>query len=294
MKKSILFIISMLGTLCLVQANEPVEVEAEYLYCNNESHLSEKAVVEKAYRLAREKAIELRFGVSVGRLTNLITTETTQGDSVQTSEKFIDISQEHLNARWLITHEEKIIEPFTYTDGVWRGRVYVRGVAEPIIQSQIALQAKLLTSAQGQRTPDVFYDNDPMFLRFSSPVSGTLCVYLVDETHEVYCLLPYDNNQQGSQVIEANKEYLFFDSDTDRMATEYQFTTRKTEEINVIYLVFSPDKLTKPADQKGGKDWRGDALPRSLAYSTFLDWQTQNMRQDPQLQIIPIQVVIRK
>lgn len=127
MKKSILFIISMLGTLCLVQANEPVEVEAEYLYCNNESHLSEKAVVEKAYRLAREKAIELRFGVSVGRLTNLITTETTQGDSVQTSEKFIDISQEHLNARWLITHEEKIIEPFTYTDGVWRGRVYVRG-----------------------------------------------------------------------------------------------------------------------------------------------------------------------
>jgi len=51
-------------------------------------------------------------------------------------------------------------------------------------------------------------------------VAGSLCVYLVDEDQNAFCLLPYANQQSGAQAIEANKDYVFFYEKFDKNADE--------------------------------------------------------------------------
>ena len=110
-------------------------------------------------------------------------------------------------------------------------------------------------------------------------------MYLIDNEKTAYCLLPCMRSDKGYQDVRANKEYLFFSSDTDREADEYVLTTQTEVEHNVLYVIFSPNKFTKARDKKGARNWRKQQVPRNLPYKDFVEWLAKVQTADKNMQV---------
>jgi hypothetical protein len=98
----------------------------------------------------------------------------------------------------------------------------------------------------------------------------------------------------GCQQIEANREYVFFSQDHDRLADEYVLGTVKSIEYNAFYIIFSPNKFTKASDFGGKKNWKNQPLPRVLPYADFLKWLSRNQIKDKKMVVKTSVIAIRK
>ena len=98
----------------------------------------------------------------------------------------------------------------------------------------------------------------------------------------------------GCQRIKANEEYLFFSKQTDQDADEYTLNTQRSSESNAVYIVFSPNSITKALDKQGGQNFREEPLPRMLSYADFLKWLSKNQIKDNQMVVKTEVVTIRK
>jgi hypothetical protein len=131
-------------------------------------------------------------------------------------------------------------------------------------------------------------------LRFTSPVSGALCVYLIDAEQNAYCLLPYQSTTIGFQAVEANQNYLFFSADIDPRADEYTLGTEKASEQNALYVIFSPNTFTKAVDNQSGNNWRNEPMPRVLSYQELMRWLARNQTRDENMVVRREVITIKK
>ena len=178
--------------------------------------------------------------------------------------------------------------------GFWHVKVYIAGRARNHSTEKPEIQYTFINNAHDKQNRDQYYDGDDIFLRFSSPVSGALCVYLVDAEQNAYCLLPYQSSTIGYQKIDANQEYLFFSTSTDPNADEYTLNCMQSSEQNALYVIFSPNTFTKAADQQAGKNWRDEQLPRFLSYEDLMKWLARNQTRDENMVVRREVVTIRK
>ena len=149
-------------------------------------------------------------------------------------------------------------------------------------------------SVEDLESPVTFRDGNDIYLRFSSPVAGSLCVYLVDEDQNAFCLLPYANQQSGAQAIEANKDYVFFYEKFDKNADEYVLTCERSMEQNALYVVFSPNTFTKANDTQSVTNWRDQPMPRQLSYADLLKWLARNQAKDEAMVVRTSVISIRR
>ena len=94
--------------------------------------------------------------------------------------------------------------------------------------------------------------------------------------------------------MEQAQEYTFFNPETDKDANPLVLTTEKKQELNVLYVLFSPNALTKAKDNKSGTNWRQQEMPRSLSYDEFVRWLAKNQTSDEQLQVYTEVITIRQ
>lgn len=291
--KRFIFPLIFLCSLSLFAA-KPEKVSITYTYESNDKSESLETVTKHAFEKAKQRVLEEKFGVDVSSIIVYSEQEREHNGTFSSSEDFFSLGGTNARGEWIQTIEEKVIEEPTFHQGEWRVKVYVEGLARAKNGEPIHLDYRFMNHTDDRIPRTIFHDGDDLFMHFSSPVAGVLCVYLVDANKDVYCLLPYQNSPNGCQAIEANTEYTFFTTITDRFADEYTLNTQSKEEHNVLYIVFSPNTFTKAKDKKGATNWRNEALPRTLSYSDFLNWLSKNQIADEQMVVRPEAITIKK
>lgn len=294
MKRIAILSICLFVGLCGFAANDIVRVSATYEYISDNPNETAAQATTKAFEAARLKALENRFGIDASRVVSSLQTNRNKDGNSSSEGKTFALSEISVRGEWIETIKEQIIEEATFINGFWRINVFVEGRARSLTTAKADIQYTVIKDIQDLESPTTFRNGNDLFLRFQSPVAGYLCVYLVDEAQNAYCLLPYPDNPHGSQAVEPNREYIFFSEKYDSQAQEYTLTSERESEQNILYLIFSPNDFTKAADSQGGTNFQGDQLPRELTYEAFLKWLARNQTRDPDMDVRQDIIVIRK
>ena len=276
-----------------VFAGDIKHIRITYDYVSEDARETPDQAEQNAILCAQKKALEDNFGLDVVGMTSMLQSERVENGDIDYSESFLKWSEASVRGEWIETIEEKVISK-DYKDGYWHVRVYLEGRARNHSTDKPQIQYAFINNAHDRQGRKEYYDGDDIFLRFSSPVSGALCVYLVDAEQNAYCLLPYQSSITGYQLVEANQDYLFFSEQDDPMADEYTLNTSYGTEHNALYVVFSPRIFTKAADRQAGKNWRDEQLPRQLSYEDFMKWLSKNQTRDENMVVRREVISIRK
>jgi len=268
----------------LFAANKPVKMSYNYTYLSNDRNESQTQAEQHAIERAKQKALEERFGVDVSSIVVSLEQEKTHDGAVTADEDFFSLGGTVARGEWIGEVTEEIIGS-NHNGEYWSVKVYIEGLVREKSGAPIDIHYAFINNDHDRDNRTVYYDNDDIFLRFTSPVDGALCVYLVDAEKEAYCLLPYEGNGQGSQAVKANEEYCFFKPQPEVGFGGYVLTTKEQQELNALYLVFSPNVITKARDKKSGQNWRNQEMPRSLSYKDFVKWLADNQTRDERLMV---------
>jgi hypothetical protein len=274
-------------------AGDIKHISITYEYISDNPNETPEQAEQTAIQMAQQKALEEHFGLDVVGITSTMQRNRQEGQQVSSTSDVFSMRETSVRGEWIETTKQKVLEK-TFDKGFWRVRIYIEGRARNHSTEKPEIQYAFINNAHDRQNRDQYYDGDDIFLRFSSPVSGALCVYLVDTEQNAYCLLPYQSNTVGYQPIEANKDYLFFSEMVDPNADEYTLNCMQSSEQNALYVIFSPITFTKAADQQAGKNWRDEQLPRFLSYEDLMKWLARNQTRDENMVVRREVVTIRK
>ena len=292
MKRTSLIICALL--ICLVSfAGDIKHISITYEYISDNPNETPEQAEQTAIQMAQQKALEEHFGLDVVGITSTMQRNRQDGQKVSSSSDVFSMRETAVRGEWIETIKQKVLDK-TFEKGFWHVRVYIEGRARNHSTEKTEIQYAFINNAHDKQNRDQYYDGDDIFLRFTSPVSGALCVYLVDTEQNAYCLLPYQSNAVGYQPIEANKDYLFFSEMVDPNADEYTLNTMQSSEQNALYVIFSPNTFTKAVDKQAGTNWRDEQLPRFLSYEDLMKWLARNQTRDENMVVRREVVTIRK
>ena len=280
--------------ICLISsAGDIKRISITYEYISDNPNETPEQAEQTALQQAKQKALEAHFGLDVLGMSSSLSHNRVGGQSAISTQDFVSISETSVRGEWIETIKQTILEK-TFQNGFWHVKVYLEGRARNHSVEKAAIQYALINDIDDTAPCDQFRNGDDLFLCFSSPVAGSLCVYLVDAEGMAYCLLPYQSNQFGCHTIKANCDYLLFSVQHDRQADEYTLNTQLSNEHNTVFIVFSPNQFTKAKDNQSGKNWQDEQLPRQLTYEELLKWLARNQTRDEQMIVRREIISIRK
>ena len=292
MKRTSLIICALL--ICLVSfAGDIKHISITYEYISDNPNETPEQAERTAIQMAQQKALEEHFGLDVVGITSTMQRNRQEGLQVSSTSDVFSLRETSVRGEWIETISQKVLNKI-FEKGFWHVKVYIAGRARNHSTEKPEIHYAFINNAHDKQNRDQYYDGDDIFLRFTSPISGALCVYLVDAEQNAYCLLPYQSSTIGYQRINANQEYLFFSTSTDPNADEYTLNTMQSSEQNALYVIFSPNTFTKAADQQAGKNWRDEQLPRFLSYEDLMKWLAKNQTRDENMVVRREAVTIRK
>lgn len=292
MKKIGLILATLLLTMA-VHAGDIEKVSITYTYESNNPHESRAQAEQTAIERAKSKAMEEKFGLNVGAVNSTLIRNVAEGEKVTSTNDVFSLRETSFRGEWIETIKEEILET-TFKNDFWIVRVYVAGRARSYSAPKANIHYALVKDLLEVDNRDQYRDGNDLFMHFSSPVSGSLCVYLVDENKDVFCLLPYASTTTGCQQVEANKDYTFFSEKMDKDAQELILTCERSVEQNAVFIVFTPNELIKASDKKSDNNWRDQAMPRHLSYNDFMKWLAKNQMHDEQMVVKTEVITIRK
>lgn len=288
MKQALVLILLLIISLPVL-SQKIKTVEGEYTY-----HAPENVTLEEAKRTALDRAkiqaLADVFGTVVSQ-TNTTRMENRNGSS---DIDFLSIGGSEVKGEWIETIGEPQYD-ISYEQGMLVVKASVKGKAREIVSAQIDIKAKILRNGTEDKFESYeFSSGDDLYLSFFSPVDGYLAVYLVDAEQVAYCLLPYRNQTNGIYRVNANRRYLFFNTEDSpqqerSLVDEYVMTCSASMEQNQIYVLFSPHSFTKAADNLSGEE-----LPRELSFVNFQKWQQNLRKRDTEFQSLMYNIQISK
>ncbi|MBQ5387526.1 MAG: hypothetical protein IIU55_00400 [Paludibacteraceae bacterium] len=292
MKHVFLIICALL--ICLVSlAGDIKHISITYEYISDNPNETPEQAEQTALHIAKQKALEEHFGLDVVGITSTMQRNHQEGQKVSSTSDVFSMRETSVRGEWIETTSQKVLEK-SFDKGFWHVKVYLAGRARNHSTDKPEIQYAFINNTHDKQNRDQYYDGDDIFLRFISPVNGSLCVYLIDTEQNAYCLLPYQSNGMGYQSIDANQEYLFFSTATDPTADEYTLNTMQSSEQNALYVIFSPNIFTKAVDKQAGTNWRDEQLPRLLSYEDLMKWLARNQIRDENMVVRREVITIRK
>ena len=220
------------------------KVSAAYTYYAPETMSIEEAKRVALYR-AKTDAIERAYGSHVSQV-NITSMENSNGN---TNNSFSSYGGSEIRGEWM----EMLSEPkyeIKYLDNMLIVSVIVSGVIREINNHQLDIDIHLLRNGiELQNESYEYYSGDEMYLLLSAPTPGYLIAYLLDG-QRAYRLLPYKKQNESSVKINTQDPILFFhkpsvEASSRRMVDEYILTASKPQEINTLFLIFSPKIYTR-------------------------------------------------
>ena len=284
-------LISFLLTISVASFSQRTEkVTASYTYFAPENVTLEEAK-RTALNRAKISAIADVFGTLVTQSNSTVTTN----QNGQTDSRFFSLGGSEVKGEWIETTKEPEYS-ISYEGEMLIVSVNVIGRIREITSAGIDFVAKVLRNGTEEKfVSNEFRDGDDMYLYFKSPVDGYLVVYLFDETTQgVYCLLPYKVSGEGAYRIEHDKPYILFSAKNEptnpNIVDEYTLTCNNETEFNDLYVVFSPNSITKA----NANETIDELLPRQLTYDDFNKWLNRLRNKDNNLSIKNILLTIKK
>lgn len=286
--KRLLLIVIMLYSLGTLIAQTVINVSGEYTY-----HAPVNISIEEAKTIALQRArlqcLADQFGTIVNQSNSTIIR--TKEDDTEVSH--FSLGGTEVKGEWL-GDSKKPIYQITYDEANECNIIYVQvfGRARAISSSKVNLSVKILCNGVTPRHErDLFYEGDQLFLSFLSPVEGYVCVYLIDEDANAFCLLPYGATTTGFQQVKSNKNYIFFSkqlSDTPELVDEYVMSCTHDGESNIFYIIYSPNPFTKAVD------YSSYTSLQQLSYEDLQAWLLDVQTKDPQMQVIRKTISIKR
>lgn len=275
--------------LCLVSgriyAQRIITVEGTYEY-QVPGHMSFDDAENKAVEYARVQAIADNFGTIVD-MTSLTEVSNKNG---QSSVDMMTISYSDVKGEWLEDLQEPRCVP-GLVDGKLQITVTVKGKIREIVSADIDLKAKVLRNGVEDRfEADEFRNNDDLYMSFLSPVDGYLAVYLYDGTN-AFRLLPYKDQEGGCFEVRHNERYVLFSRDyvtydvPSYQVPELIMQTSQPKELNMIYVIFSPNKFVKATDSEESDIPYQD-------YKSFQRWLTRCRNRDNEMMVVRKNITI--
>lgn len=230
----------------MVFAQKEHHVSGEYTYYAPSNITLEQAKMT-AEQHARIAALVKEFNMTVYQ-NNTSVLSNRNGDEI---DDFYSVGVTESRGEWI--RDTKPTEfDISYEEGELVVKAEVWGVAREVVAAKTMIDAKVLRNGiEPKFESGEFKDGDDMYLYFRSPEDGWLCAFLLDRfSSEVYCLLPYRNSPDGAVQVRHDKEYVFFKADQNlpdwNLIDEYTMTCEDSGEYNEIYVIFSPNKFSKP------------------------------------------------
>lgn len=278
--KRLLLIITMLCSLEALISQSVINVSSEYTY-----YAPLNVSIEEAKKIALERARLQCLADEFGTIVNQSNSTIIRSNNVESETSHFSLGGTEVKGEWLGDLKQPIYK-ITYdeTNGCNVIHVKILGKVRAISSSKIDISAKVLCNGVTARHErESFYEGDQLFLSFLSPVAGYLCVYLVDEEANAYCLLPYELSSTGVARVEANRNHVFFSKQSSEDADvvdEYVMSCSHDGESNIFYIIFSPNKFTKAADESSS------ASLRELSYEDLQEWLLDAQSRDAEMQVI--------
>ena len=141
----------------------------------------------------------------------------------------------------------------------------------------------------------IFYSKDDFYLYFRSPQSGFLAIYATKELGEgrmAQRLLPYPGQTSEAYTIQADRDYYFFSKEKswlDRNVVSLKMDCKGDEDVNKVYVIFSPTPFIKAADAANDL-----TNLNHLALPDFHRWLSNRRRKDPYTQVRSFAITIKK
>ena len=161
-----------------------------------------------------------------------------------------------------------------------------RGKIREIVSSKVEFDSRILRNGTEDRyEADRFREGDDLYISFAAPVDGYVAAYLIDNENTAYCLLPYKGQKEGNVRVEAGKRYVFGSvgcaaPEEKPIVDEYFMTCSQQQEVNQLYVIFSPNAFYKKVDCEIDK-----GLPRMLSAEAFQEWLSACRMKDPQMNV---------
>lgn len=264
-------------------------VDGEYTYV-----VPENVDLEKAKQVALERVKIQIIADEFGTVISQSNSTSVKNENGKSNVDFISLGGSDVKGEWIETIGAPVFK--TEINGEQLVvRVKIRGKIREITSANVEFSARILRNGTEDKfEDDVFKNGDDLFLSFVSPVSGYVVVYLVDANNTAFCLLPYQNQEQGNVMVKANERYVFFStklaSEGLRQFTdEYTMTCSHKQELNQIYVVFSQNPFIKAVDSKNT-----ELLPRELPNKYFQKWLSTSRIKDKFMTYKKYSLIINK
>ena len=257
--------------MSIAQSRRAASGEYTYYAAPNESLEQAKAI---ALERAKNQIIADNFGTVIGiSNSTLVSNEDGKSDV-----RFLSFGESEVKGEWLETIGEPRFEPvFDPEKGMLAVKVKVKGIIREIKYSQTQFEARILRNGTDERfESDTFKDKDFFYLSFESPESGYLAVFLYDGKI-VNRLLPLPGSTQGSCEVVGGKKYLFFERPGGKSI--YHMTCGQQAEINRFYIVFSPNRFSRPLDSNS------EGQLAELSFENFNHWLAKCRKQDVRMSV---------
>lgn len=275
-----------------INAQKTETIEGEYVYYVPDN-ISKEEAKRTALEQAKLQAMADEFGTNMSQ--ELISISDIQDGKSRSD--FHSISASEVLGEWIETIGEPIYN-IVYLGEQLVITCKVKGKARKIVSAGIDFKAKILRNGKEDKfESNKFKNGDDFYLSFQSPVKGFLAVYL-EADEQVFCLLPYSDQDDGIYPIDNKKRYLFFDTNSapekeKAFVDEYTMTTNHSSEQNIVYIIFSPNEFTKALDSD--KVIQDELLrPRQLPRKDFLNWLAKCRKHDTKMSALKIGITIEE
>lgn len=140
-----------------------------------------------------------------------------------------------------------------------------------------------------------YYSRDNFYLYFRSPQSGYVTIYATKEVGDnkmAQRLLPYPRQKDGSYPVQADEDYYFFSPEMaklDSRVVALQLDCHGEEDINKVYVIFSPTPFVRATDSKDSK-----TNLNQLSLPDFHKWLASRRRNDAGMQVKTFVITIKK
>ena len=292
--KKIILLLTMFFPL-VSSAQKLMTASGEYTY-----YAPLNITVDQAKSIAIERAkikmIADNFGTIVG-VSNTTTVSNVNGES---SVSFLSIGESEVKGEWIETIGTPQVNVL-YQDNMLVVSVKIKGTIRELKSARIQFEARVLRNGiEDKYEDDEYRDGDYMYLSFATPESGYVAVYLYDQ-QGVYRLLPLKNQKDGSQTVEAGNRYVFFankrsqyspelNRQVESVFSEYTMYCNNDNELNRIYVIFSPNRFSHPLDDISV----AEDMPAELSFEAFQSWLSKSRRQDNEMYVKIKDITLRK
>lgn len=277
----------MVLTALPLRSADDVELTGRTTYYDDGTHTRNECKILAAEQ-ARVDALARRFGTLVSQ--DIV--QSAEVSNGRDAESFMALSMTQVRGEWLGDTSEPQYTFGLDNDGNLTVGCTVSGRARPLSNAVPDFETKALRGgANPTSASSDFNAGDDLTLFFRAAADGWVAVFLEDESHTVYSLLPYPTESAGAVKVKRGEPYVFFHNASARpehgLTRELVMTADDRTEYNRLYVVYSTALFSRPMTEP-----HPSGLPAATT-DGFTRWLIKSRRADPTMGLKVINLRIK-